>query len=333
MSRQGRSGQTPYPNQTRDGNHCILSVKQSIQQESGAGEKLFSLAGYPICERLCLTQYAKNYATINRTATGLVHMTSRSKIIFIIVFLGVCFYVKSTFSQENCFFDDSLWERGSTKLRDNTIWASFLDMRLLGNYVISQIFAIGLAAMIALHPKTYGKKKVLEEIEAPKTFLIYSMIGSIIGTMVGHYGGIVGFVVFGIGGLIRFRTDAGSSAQTGRLILVTLIGLCCGLNLLQVAMVSTLVGWVLLYFLEYRDIYHLEIKGLNKEIVHESAEKYRSTLKDQKCHIILERKNFLKSQVTFIFSSDRNIDPEILDKIFMQQIPENLKGSTDWQVG
>ncbi|NJM34915.1 MAG: multidrug transporter AcrB, partial [Rhodomicrobium sp.] len=51
---------------------------------------------------------------------------------------------------------------------------------------------------------------------------------------------LVGFVIFGLGGLMRFRTETSSTRDTSRLIIVTLIGLICGLNLPHFAVLATL---------------------------------------------------------------------------------------------
>ena len=70
-----------------------------------------------------------------------------------------------------------------------------------------------------------------EEAELPKVLIMYALVGAVVGEIVLEYGMVVGFVIFGLGGLMRFRTDAASTRDTGRLIMVTLIGLIAGLNL------------------------------------------------------------------------------------------------------
>ena len=65
----------------------------------------------------------------------------------------------------------------------------------------------------------------LKEIKAPKVSIVYAIIGSPIGLLVVKYGLGVGFVLFGIGGLIRFRSVLGSALLTGQVTSATLIGL------------------------------------------------------------------------------------------------------------
>ncbi|HIE00098.1 MAG TPA: hypothetical protein EYP59_07375 [Thiotrichaceae bacterium] len=214
-------------------------------------------------------------------------------------------------------------------------WYGFLQLELLTHFFISLFFATFLGAIIAYHPQSHAKKESLNEVEAPKTFLIYSVIGAVIGTMVVKYGSVIGFIIFGIGGLLRFRTNLGSSKQTGQLILVTLIGLCCGLNLPHVAVITTMFAYGLIHFLEKQDTYKIVIKNLKKEeiqvFVEEAAELYRGILEKQGCHILSERKNFVKFQVSFVFHAPHSVERENLEYLFQNNVPNDLRGAVDWQ--
>lgn len=205
---------------------------------------------------------------------------------------------------------------------------NYMGVEQLGGYLISLIVALGLAAIIAFHPNTYGKKEDLAEIEAPKTLIFYAMIGSLVGATVADYGPELGFIFFGLGGLMRFRTNTGNSRQTGRLILVALIGLCCGLKMLYIAVISTIVVWILIYFLERRTLYQVEIKKVTE--LEESLKAYRHALQQQKCQIVLEKKNEAKSKLVYIFSSPNKLQRDDIEGFFNRHIPESSRGSIDW---
>ena len=210
---------------------------------------------------------------------------------------------------------------------------NYMGVEQLGGYLISLLVAIVLAMIIAFHPQTFGRKEDIDEIEAPKTLIFYGVIGSLVGATVADYGPELGFIFFGLGGLMRFRTNAGTSTQTGRLILVALIGLCCGLKMLYIAVISTLVAWILIYFLERRTLYQIEIKGINSKVFAESVAAYRHALKRHKCHIIQEKKNTGKSKIAFIFSSPSKLRREGIEQFLDNQVPENNRGSIDWNTG
>jgi len=211
-------------------------------------------------------------------------------------------------------------------------WHGFTDVRFLLNALLTLSLAAFLGAAIAYHPRHGQTADTLEEIEAPKTFIMFSVIGAIIGIMVVKYGLVVGFVLFGIGGLIRFRTVLGSASLTGRMILVSLIGLSCGLDLPHVAVLSTTFGFALIYILDARVTYRIDIRALPSARVAEAAAAYRSLLEQQGCRIMSEKKSFGKNRVTFVFQSLQQVTRHNLEDLLETKIDESLKGSVDWQV-
>ncbi len=138
-------------------------------------------------------------------------------------------------------------------------WQGFADFGFLVNALLTLTLSAMLGATIAYHPKHRQTADTLEEIEATKVYITYAVIGALIGIMVVKYGLVVGFVLFGIGGLFRFRTVLRSASLTGRVIFVTLIGLSCGLDLPHVAALATAFGFVLIYVLHARITYRIDV--------------------------------------------------------------------------
>ena len=141
-------------------------------------------------------------------------------------------------------------------------WAGFLEFGFLAHTLLTLIVAAVLGAVIAYHPKHIERADTLSEIEAPKVFIMYSVIGAISGILVVKYTIYVGFVLFGIGGLIRFRTILSSPSLTGRVIFTMLIGLTTGMNLPHVAVLATLFAFALIYILEAQVTYRVDVQGL-----------------------------------------------------------------------
>lgn len=211
-------------------------------------------------------------------------------------------------------------------------WQGFTDFGFLLHALLVLVLAAILGAAIGYHPKLQETADTLEEIEAPKVHILYAVIGAIIGIMVVKYGLVIGFVVFGIGGLIRFRTVLRSANLTGHVIFVTLIGLSCGLDLPHVAVLATLFGFVLIYILDARIIYRIQVRGLPAERVAEAAVAYRAALERQGCRVVNEKKNPAKEQVTFIFHGARYMKREVLEHALEGSIDPALKGTVDWEL-
>lgn len=210
-------------------------------------------------------------------------------------------------------------------------WRGFLEFAFLANTLLTLMLAAVLGAIIAYHPKHVAAADTLEELEAPKVYILYAVIGAIIGILVVKYGLVVGFVLFGIGGLIRFRTVLRSANLTGRVIFVTLIGLTCGLDLPHVAVLATAFAFVLVFILEARVTYRVDVHAIDKEYVTAAAAAYRELLGQHGCHILSERKNPIKQRITFLISGPSGVRRDELEALIDNNMDGPLKGAVDWQ--
>lgn len=211
-------------------------------------------------------------------------------------------------------------------------WRGFTDIGFLVNALFALTLATILGAAIAYHPRHGQTADTLEEIEAPKIYLLYSVIGAIIGIMVVKYGLVVGFVLFGIGGLIRVRTAMRSVRLTGQLIFVTLIGLSCGLDLPHVAVLATAFGFALIYVLDVQMTYRIDIRALTADQIAPAAAAYRALLEQKGCKVMSEKKNPRKKRITFIFQNPGSVTRGQLEDMLEAEIDPALQGSVDWEV-
>lgn len=211
-------------------------------------------------------------------------------------------------------------------------WQGFTDFLFMGNALLTLTLAAILGAVIAYHPKNRKAIMMREGIDSSKIYVMYPVIGAIVGIMVVNYGLIVGFVLFGIGGLMRFRTVLRSATLTGRIIFATLIGLACGLNLPHVAVLATAFGFVVVYILDAPVMYRVDVKGLPPEHFSESVTAYRVLLEKQGCRIMREKENGGKSRVAFVFKCPRGSSRSCLEDLFKSKIHTSLSGSVSWRL-
>jgi len=211
-------------------------------------------------------------------------------------------------------------------------WHGFTDVEFLINAFLALTLAAILGAIIAYHPRYTRSADTFAEIEAPKVYIMYAVIGALIGIMVVKYGLVIGFVLFGIGGLIRFRTVLRSAHLTGHVIFVTLIGLSSGLELPHVAVLATAFGFFLIYLLDARTIYRINIRPIPREHVVAAAAAYGEVLRKQGCQILSEKKNPLKESVSFIFRTSSKVTRIHLEDVLESEIEARFKGSIDWEI-
>ncbi|MBL8532139.1 MAG: hypothetical protein JNK94_10425 [Hyphomonadaceae bacterium] len=211
-------------------------------------------------------------------------------------------------------------------------WHGFLDLPYMAESLLSLVLATVLGGLIAFHPTTRRTIDTLEEAELPKVYIMYALVGAVVGVTVLEYGVVIGFIVFGLGGLMRFRTDTASTRDTGRLIIVTLVGLIAGLNLPHFAVIATLFAWLLIYIFDGHPVCQVEVHEVPKDQVKQAAEAYRRVLGELGCTIISENKSFSKRKLEYVFRAPRNSSQNGLHTALCERVPEDLRGELDWEI-
>jgi hypothetical protein len=210
-------------------------------------------------------------------------------------------------------------------------WSDLTDLRFLATSVGILLLASVLGALIGYHPATRRTIDGLHEADMPHVYVMYAVIGAVIGVAVREFGTVVGVVVFGIGGLLRFRSATDSTRDTVRLIIVTLVGLIAGLGLLLFAVIITLFTFVLIYIFDTRPPYRIRVEGIVKDRAGSCAEVYRDILKGHGCSIIAEHHSLEKARIEFVFRLPRRSTRDRLD-LELRSIAADLRGEVNWEV-
>lgn len=208
-------------------------------------------------------------------------------------------------------------------------WSSFSDAWVVLDMCVVLAMALILGAFIAYHPSTRRRVSSLDHFEQPKTFLMYALVSAVVALIV-NKNEAMALVVFGIGGLMRFRTMVGEAKDTGRVILVTVIGLCCGLKLYVVALPAAVIGWLVIYFLETQIAGIIRVSGVAHEKLHEAVRSYRAVIDKADCSIIGEQSKFLKHEFLFVVSAAPSFDRESL-QTSLEALPDDVRGKVDWE--
>jgi hypothetical protein len=206
-------------------------------------------------------------------------------------------------------------------------WDAFAQPEQYWRTALVLLAATASGALLAHHPVYRGRPLTLDIIEQRKTIIIYSSVGALIASIC-TVAPSMAFVIFGIGGLMRFRTNTGESTTTGQTIMGTLIGLSWGLGLQLVAVLATAYFWVMIYVLEAASIHTVTI-GIEVASMQRSAEHYREALLRAGCRVLAHAKSFRKGQMSFVIRLPRGFGSEEAVRAFAN-IPEELRGTVDW---
>jgi hypothetical protein len=220
-------------------------------------------------------------------------------------------------------------DQGLAALDTGIGWQAFTDLERIVQMLMVLAVAVVLAAAIAFHPTIRAKASTLEQIEQPKTFMMYAMVGALVAIIV-KFQPSMALVVFGIGGLMRFRTEVGEAKDTGRVILVTVIGLCCGLELYVVAVLATALAWLLIFALERPTLGRMLVQGLDKQHMQAAAEAHVAALRELGCTIRGEHRRVNKASVTLIYRAPKGVDRQLIEQR-LATLPDQLRGTIDWE--
>lgn len=209
-------------------------------------------------------------------------------------------------------------------------WSSVGNVWMILDMVLVLLLALFLGALIAYHPSTRRRVSSLEHFEQPKTLLMYAVVAAVVALIV-QVQPTMAFVIFGIGGLLRFRTDVGESKDTGRVILVTVVGLCCGLKIFVVAVPATIIGWFLIFLLEQQVAGIIRVSGVGEQWMQDATKAYRSKIAQAGFSIIGEQTKFIKREFMFVVRARPSLKRAELQHE-LEQIPSELRGVVDWDL-
>lgn len=210
-------------------------------------------------------------------------------------------------------------------------WAQLRDLDEVSDFAMAFVETAVMIAALAFHPVVIAARKLHSDFEAPRSLFIYGLIGMVVGFLIMHHGYLIGFVLFGIGGLLRFRTDDGA-ADTMRLILATLIGLCVGLDLPVIALVTTLGVWVILLVFGARANFGVEVEFSKKSATSDAMLRLRDSLVGEGFKVVSMSKIKFKPVVHYVVSPARGKTRPGLEKHMGFLAEDASNAISDWHI-
>ena len=210
-------------------------------------------------------------------------------------------------------------------------WEQIFNPTELLDFAIALIETSVMIAAIAYHPVNLATRRTRSDFDAPRDLFVYALIGMVIGFLIMHHGYLIGFVLFGLGGLLRFKSDDGS-ADTMRLILVTLIGLCVGLDLPVVALITTASAWGVIYVFGGPVNFELEVRFSEETASSDAMFALREQLTERGFKTVSMSKTKFKPIVSYVVSGPRGFRRSALEREMMQLVSAPESGIADWHV-
>lgn len=181
-------------------------------------------------------------------------------------------------------------------------WTQIANTEEVLEFFLSVIETLIFVAAFAFHPRGNALRQDAQGYSVQVSMFLFGLIGMFVGFLVIHHGYLIGFVIFGLGSLFRFRMASNSLVDGAILIIVTLVGLAVGLNLPVMALVATIAGWVTLWFVTVRVTYVVEVKFDDDEALRAAIEPLREAFEAKSFRIVSVRKSDFKPVIEFVLS-------------------------------
>lgn len=210
-------------------------------------------------------------------------------------------------------------------------WSQWRNLEELGAFFLAVAETLGFVAAFAFHPKADALRDTASGWKVQASMFLFGLIGMLVGFLVVHHGFLIGFVIFGIGGLFRFRMESSSLLDGALLILVTLIGLTVGLNLPVMALVATVAGWMTLWFVAARTTSVLELKFKDDDTLRAARGLVRTALERRGFRVVSVRKSDFKPVLELVLSHKDNQKTDEIAHV-LEDLNQAGHGPKDWYV-
>jgi len=152
--------------------------------------------------------------------------------------------------------------------------------------VLGLLCSIGVALALTGAPRRAVRFDPIAHAENRRATVICALIGCIAAELVQaseHFlmGAEIALVLFGIGGLVRFRTIFSDAGQTGVAIVATVLGLACGMSEYSLVALSLVIVFLAMWLMSSVAHVHLRIKVRKHADLAQVQSAVTSILQDQ----------------------------------------------------
>ena len=195
-------------------------------------------------------------------------------------------------------------------------------------FLVDVLTTLVLTAAIVHHPVRRRLARSVASLQLPRLFLLYALIGMAVGFLVVQHGYIIGFVVFGIGALLRFRSNLDNPEDTVEMILVTVLGLCVGLDLPIMAILIGVVAWMVIWLSARKTPCAVALQADDGASLDEALGRVSGALGRQGWEIAATHRSHRKSSAEVVFLAGGAVTEPEIENVLDEALAE---GSVTWK--
>lgn len=200
---------------------------------------------------------------------------------------------------------------------------------VISGFVQAFLLTCGLSTAISFLPSIRQRRFTKLGVELLKSIYVFSIIGMMCGLIV-HIqpkDSQLGFVIFGLGSLMRFRTDLDDASDTGKVMMAALIGLCVGLGLTEFAILAALGVWIVLVTIEQSDTLKMLVVYKETSEISDSLPALYRALGKSGLTITSVLRSESNLEYEFVLRTPRGLPIELAESSILRDVPSQTSGT------
>lgn len=206
---------------------------------------------------------------------------------------------------------------------------TFLDGATVMDLLVGYGFALLLASLIAWHPKRMSARRADRLLGREGILLLFGLIGATVALLVMVHPSL-GLVVFGIGGLVRFRTTLDDPELTAKGIVTLVIGLACGTSAYLPATIVAGIAWTLIWFIDNRVTYRVRIGSrgeLRRPLTTDDGVAIADTVRAERIHIVNSALEARKNRLSLHLRAPSHLDEAQILAAIRSALPHDVSNA------
>ncbi|CAD0186497.1 hypothetical protein RUESEDTHA_03406 [Ruegeria sp. THAF57] len=204
-------------------------------------------------------------------------------------------------------------------------WTQFRGKQELYFFTLDVIVTIILTALIVYHPVRRKSRRSVNDLVMPRLFFLYALIGMAVGFLVVQHGSMIGFVIFGIGALLRFRSNLDDPVDTVEMIIVTVLGLAVGLGLPLMATLVAIVCWCFIWLGGRNKGVEVSLKASDEEHSLKVSGDIEAMAADAGWKLVRKHHVPGKSRVSLLFITSGGLSEARIEEMINDLVPEKVE--------
>ncbi len=204
-------------------------------------------------------------------------------------------------------------------------WIQFRGKRELYFFTLDVIVTVILTGLIVYHPVRRRARRSVSDIVMPRLFFLYALVGMAVGFLVVQHGSMIGFVIFGIGALLRFRSNMDDPVDTVEMIIVTVLGLAVGLGLPLMATLVALVCWCFIWLGGRNKGVEISLKASDEEHSLKVSGAIETMAADAGWKLVRKHHVPGKSRVSLLFITSGGLSEARIEEMINDLVPEKVE--------